>query len=111
MCVVCPFVLMYRLTKHTVQQVTVSMTDVLLLCSLRGSFVQLRRAMASFVLSLATKESVELMRLYQSACRVFPVRRRVLLKCSFFYASKFIRKDDVCWCQKWGSKWFFFVNH
>lgn len=33
----------------------------------------------------------------------------VSLKCSFFMTP--IRKDsEVCWCQKWGSEWFF-VHH
>lgn len=50
------------------------------------------------------------MRLYQSACHVVPVCRRVLLKCSF-YDSESVRKDnEVCLCRKWGSEWFLYTT-
>lgn len=91
------FVLTCRLTKHTVQQVTGSRDDVLLFVSLRRSFCATSEHGGVSRLSLATKQSVELMRLYQSACHVIPVRRRALLKFSF-YDSESIRKgNEGCW--------------
>lgn len=50
------------------------------------------------------------MRLYQSACHVVPVRRRVLLKRSFMTASRKKGGMMFCWYQKWGSEWFLYTT-